>query len=109
MVRNIVNRQTPNPNNRQVAPFQPFMPLSRDERSYTAGSALTWVRGPHQLRAGIDVVRHELNHFAADSSFAGLRGGFQFGGLVTGTPGHGARLEQHTCANAPIGLSTAVY
>ena len=66
----------------------PFMPLSRDERSYTVGSALTWVRGRHQVRAGIDVVRHELNHFAADSSFGGLRGGFQFGGLVTSTPGY---------------------
>jgi hypothetical protein len=66
-----------------------FMPVFRKERSYTFGSALTWVTGRHQVRTGIDVVRHELNHIVAESaSFGGRRGGFQFGGLVTSTPGY---------------------
>ena len=56
-----------------------WMPLFRHERSYTAGSALTWVKGRHQLRTGFDVVRHELNHFQAEfGSFGGVRGGFEF-------------------------------
>jgi hypothetical protein len=66
-----------------------WMPLFRKERSYTFGSALTWVKGRHQVRTGFDVVRHELNHFQAEfGSFGGVRGGFEFGGNVTGTPGY---------------------
>jgi len=56
-----------------------WMPLFRHERSYTFGSALTYVKGRHQFRTGVDVVRHELNHFQAEfGSFGGIRGGFQF-------------------------------
>jgi len=66
-----------------------WMPLFRKERSYTFGTALTWVKGRHQVRTGVDVVRHELNHFQAEfGSFGGVRGGFSFGGAVTGTPGY---------------------
>ena len=66
-----------------------WMPLFRKERSYTFGTALTWVKGRHQVRTGVDVVRHELNHFQAEfGSFGGVRGGFQFAGTTTGTPGY---------------------
>ena len=66
-----------------------WMPLFRHERSYTLGSALTWVKGRHQVRTGFDIVRHELNHFQAEfGSFGGVRGGFQFGGLTTATTGY---------------------
>ena len=66
-----------------------WMPLFRKEVSYTLSSALTWVTGRHQIRTGFDVVRHELNHIQAEfGSFGGVRGGFQFGGLTTATPGY---------------------
>ena len=65
-----------------------WMPLFRHERSYTFGSALTWVKGRHQFRTGVDVVRHELNHYQAEfGSFGGVRGGFQF---LANQPGVGA-------------------
>ena len=64
-----------------------WMPLFRKERSYTIGSALTWVKGRHQVRTGIDIVRHELNHFQAEfGSFGGVRGGFDFGGRPPALP-----------------------
>jgi hypothetical protein len=66
-----------------------WMPLFRHERSYTFGSALTWVQGRHQVRTGFDFVRHELNHYQAEfGEFGGLRGGFEFGGLTTAAPGY---------------------
>jgi carboxypeptidase family protein/TonB-dependent receptor-like protein len=66
-----------------------WMPLFRKETSYTFSSALTWITGRHQVRTGIDVVRHELNHLQAEfGGFGGVRGGFQFNGLVTATPGY---------------------
>jgi outer membrane receptor protein involved in Fe transport len=66
-----------------------WMPLFRKERSYTFGSALTWVKGRHQVRTGFDIVRHELNHIQAEFGGAGgVRGGFDFGGLTTSTAGY---------------------
>jgi len=66
-----------------------WMPLYRTERSYTFSTALTWIKGKHQFRTGVDVVRHALNHIQAEASgIGGVRGGFQFGGLTTATPGY---------------------
>src|SRR2546428_8155834 len=83
-----------------------WMPLFRHERSYTFTSALTWVKGRHQVRGGIDVVRHELNHFQAEfGSFGGVRGGFSFSGNITGTPGYAPQIWNEVGAMA-LGLAS---
>lgn len=68
-----------------------WMPLFRTERSYTFSSALTKVFPRHELRAGVDVVRHELNHIQAEFGPYGVRGGFAFSGNITGAPGYVAQ------------------
>jgi len=66
-----------------------WMPLFRHERSYTFSTALTKVYQNHDLRAGVDVVRHQLNHIQAEfGDIGGVRGGFRFNGTVTGVPGY---------------------
>jgi hypothetical protein len=66
-----------------------WMPLFRRERSYTFSSALTRAFArDHELRVGVDVVRHELNHRQAEFGDYGLRGGFNFSGFTTGVPGY---------------------
>jgi len=65
-----------------------WMPLFRKERSYTFSSGLTKVLPRHELRVGVDVVRHELNHIQAEFGPYGVRGGFSFSGNVTGAPGY---------------------
>jgi outer membrane receptor protein involved in Fe transport len=66
-----------------------WMPSFYNDRSYTFSSALTWVSGKHQVRTGVDVVHHRLNHIQAEfGGFGGVRGGIQFGGLVTSAPGY---------------------
>jgi hypothetical protein len=65
-----------------------WMPAFRHERSWTFSSALTKVLPKHELRAGLDFVRHELNHYQAEFGDYGLKGGFRFDGLVTGAPGY---------------------
>jgi len=66
-----------------------WMPLFRHDSSYTLSSALTWVTGRHQVRTGLDVVHHRLNHIQAEfGSFGGVRGGLQFASAVTGAPGY---------------------
>jgi hypothetical protein len=78
-----------NANHYDIGTTPNWMPLFRKETSYTFSSALTWITGRHQVRTGIDVVRHELNHLQAEfGGFGGVRGGFQFNGLVTATPGY---------------------
>jgi hypothetical protein len=76
-----------------------WMPLFRHERSYTFTQALTWVKGRHQIRTGIDIVKHELNHFQAEfGSFGGVRGGFRLNGTVTGAPGYNATIYNELAA-----------
>ena len=66
-----------------------WMPLFRKERSYTFSTAMTKAFATqHELRVGVDVVRHELNHRQAEFGTYGLRGGFGFSGNTTGAPGY---------------------
>jgi hypothetical protein len=66
-----------------------WMPLFRKERSYTFSTAVTKVFQRHDVRLGVDVVRHELNHIQAEfGDIGGVRGGFRFNGTVTGVPGY---------------------
>ena len=65
-----------------------WMPLFRTEQSFTFSSALTKVMTKHELRFGIDVVKHELNHYQAEfGSIGGVRGRFTF---ATRSPGRRA-------------------
>jgi hypothetical protein len=61
-----------------------WMPLFRKERSFTFSSALTKVIPHHDLRLGVDVVHHRLNHRQAEFGNYGLKGGFSFSNNTTG-------------------------
>ncbi len=66
-----------------------WMPLFRTEQSFTFSTGLTKVMTKHELRFGVDVVKHELNHFQAEfGSIGGVRGRFTFGNDLTSTPGY---------------------
>ena len=54
------------------------MPLWRKEISYSGTLALTKVFAKHEMRAGMDFVRLELNHRQAEFGAYGLKGGFSF-------------------------------
>jgi len=66
-----------------------WMPLFRTEQSFTFSSGLTKVMTKHELRFGVDVVKHELNHYQAEfGGIGGVRGRFTFGNDLTATPGY---------------------
>jgi hypothetical protein len=66
-----------------------WMPLFRTEQSFTFSTGLTKVMTKHELRFGVDVVKHELNHYQAEfGSIGGVRGRFSFGNDLTSTPGY---------------------
>jgi carboxypeptidase family protein len=65
----------------------PWEPLFRNDLNYSFSSALTKVFPKHELRVGVDIVKLVLDH-PREIAFGsyGLKGGFSFGGNVTGRP-----------------------
>ena len=83
-----------------------WMPLFRKERSYTFSSALTKVFPRHELRVGVDVVRHELNHVQAEfGGNGGVRGQMTFSGNTTGATGY-VPLQWNNFASFLLGLQS---
>jgi len=68
-----------------------WMPLWRKEINYSFSTALTKVFTRHEMRAGVDIVKFELNHRQAEFGTHGLRGGLNFNGNTTGAPGYTAQ------------------
>jgi hypothetical protein len=64
-----------------------WMPLFRKELNYSFSSALTKVFTKHEVRVGVDIVKLTLDHRQAEFGNYGLKGGFSFGGTVTGAQG----------------------
>ncbi|MBI1761451.1 MAG: TonB-dependent receptor [Acidobacteria bacterium] len=62
-----------------------WMPLYRKELNYSFSSAITKVFAKHEVRAGVDIIKLELNHRQAEFGDYGLKGGFSFSSTVTGT------------------------
>ena len=63
---------------------------------YSFSQALTKVAGRHELRVGYDFNHLEMNHWQPEIGSFGPRGGFTFGGNVTGAPrlSAGRRLQR---------------
>ena len=80
-----------------------WMPLYRKEINYSFSSALTKVFAKHEVRAGVDIVKLELNHRQAEFGNYGLKGGFSFSGNTTGASGYTA-LQWNQFAGFLMGL-----
>ena len=64
------------------------MPLWRKEINYSGTLAMTKMFSKHEIRAGFDFVRLELNHRQAEWGNYGLKGGFSFSNNTTGAVGY---------------------
>jgi hypothetical protein len=73
--------------NRGIGNVDTWTPLERHETSYTVTSNLTRLAGAHEIRAGFDFIRYQLNHWQPELG-AGPRGRFDFAGNITGAPGY---------------------
>jgi outer membrane receptor protein involved in Fe transport len=63
-----------------------WTPVYREERTYTVSANVTKVQGPHEVRAGFDFIRMQMDHWQPEQG--NPRGSFSFGGGITGTPGY---------------------
>lgn len=67
---------------------QPANPFLFRDQQFVSGANLTWVRGKHSLRGGIEWNHTQLNHFQPQGgTFQEPRGAFEFNGFVTSLQG----------------------
>jgi carboxypeptidase family protein len=67
---------------------QPANPFVFRDGSYVTGANLSWTRGKHGLRGGIEWNHSQMNHFQPQvGTFNTPRGAFDFNGSATSPPG----------------------
>ncbi|MBV9147263.1 MAG: TonB-dependent receptor [Acidobacteria bacterium] len=67
---------------------QPANPFLFRDQQFVTGANLTWTRGKHNLRGGIEWNHSQLNHFQPQGgTFQNPRGAFQFNGNATALQG----------------------
>jgi hypothetical protein len=84
-----------------------WSPIFRDERSYTFTQNATKVTGNHDHRFGIDLVRHELNHWQPEIG-VGPRGAFNFTGTETALKGGAGPNQYNMFASFLLGVTNNV-
>lgn len=82
--------------------------LFRDNQ-FVAAANLSWVKGAHSFRFGVDYMYPQLNHFQPQGgSFQTVRGSFGFSGNVTRLQGNAASIAEsqlfHSWADFLLGL-----
>ena len=83
-----------------------WMPLFRNDRSYTLTTNLSWLKGKHEVRAGFDMVRHQLNHWQPEVQ--NPRGAFDFTGNVTALKGGTSANQYNSWADFLLGYPTTI-
>jgi Carboxypeptidase regulatory-like domain/TonB dependent receptor len=64
-----------------------FMPYYRNDENYQYVANVTWMKGKHEIRAGLDFYQMNMNHLQPEFPLGdsrGARGRFEFGAGVTG-------------------------
>jgi len=82
--------------------------LFRDNQ-FVGAANLSWVKGAHSFRFGVDYMYPQLNHFQPQGgSFQTVRGSFGFSGNVTRQQGNAASIAEsqlfHSWADFLLGL-----
>jgi hypothetical protein len=82
--------------------------LFRDNQ-YVGNSNLTWIRGKHQFRVGIEYDHSMLNHFQPQGgTFQTARGSFSFTGAATELAGLPSDAQLNSYADFLLGLPDEV-
>lgn len=84
-----------------------WSPVFREERSYTFTQNATKLMGNHDLRFGVDVVKHHLDHWQPEIG-AGPRGSFTFNGNTTALNGGAASNQFNSFAAFLLGMPNVV-
>lgn len=82
-------------------------PFQFRDNTYTAAANLSWTRGRHATRYGIEFDRFDINHFQPQNTY-GPRGGFQFTGGLTSLNGGAASNLFNSWADFMLGYPQRV-
>jgi hypothetical protein len=55
-----------------------WSPVVRNDRVYTYVGNLTWTKGAHNVRVGVDLIQHQMNHWQPELGSYSPRGGLNF-------------------------------
>jgi hypothetical protein len=78
-----------------------WTPLFRNDRTYNLSANATWVKGNHEMRFGLDIVKMELNHWQPE--LGNPRGYFGFYGGATSLAPEGSPDEFNSYAQFLLG------
>ena len=81
-------------------------PLYRNDQSYTFNANATWVKGDHEIRFGMDLMHHLMNHWQPELG-AGPRGAFGFGRDITALNGGGDAEDWNALAGFLLGAANS--
>jgi len=84
-----------------------WSPVERDERSYTFTQNVTKLNGNHDIRFGVDIVKHLLDHWQPEIG-VGPRGGFSFTGTATTLNGGAGANQFNSIADFLLGMPNSV-
>jgi hypothetical protein len=95
-----------------VSSFTPFggvdgwTPIFRNDRSYNVSLNSTYIKGAHEMRFGVDVVRMELTHWQPE--LGNPRGSFNFAGGATAQGPTGSPDQFNAYAQFLLGYATNI-
>lgn len=83
-----------------------YLPLFRNEKSYTFTTNMSKIKGAHEFRWGFDMVRYHMDHWQPETG-SGPRGSLTFSANATGTTGYTANYL-NSYATYLLGLTTSM-
>jgi hypothetical protein len=83
-----------------------WSPVVRDDRVYTYVANLNWTKGAHDIRVGLDLINHQMNHWQPEIGGWSPRGRFNFRPGLTGLSGGAAANNSNAYAGFLLGLAT---
>ncbi|MCU1329731.1 MAG: TonB-dependent receptor plug [Bryobacterales bacterium] len=81
-----------------------WSPVERNDRLYTYAANMNWTKGAHNVRFGVDLLHHQMNHWQPELGSWSPRGGFTFSNGVTGLSGGPAANNFNAFASFLLGL-----
>jgi len=81
-----------------------WSPVLRNDRVYTYVANVNWTKGAHNIRAGIDYIHHQMNHWQPELNGWSPRGRFNFRPGVTALNGGAAGNNYNAYAAFLLGL-----
>jgi len=82
-------------------------PFNFHDKQFAQSTNLSWIKGSHGLRFGVDYLKQRINHFQPQGgTFQTVRGTFGFNGNTTALQGGTAANQFNSWASFLLGLPT---